>query len=286
MAKTAKKNPESKITSVVARQDDGNIQITFSIPFGLITSAKDEAVKHLAQDLEVPGFRKGKAPLGKAKEKISESKIIEHALSHMLPKALGEAMDEHKLKLAVYPKFELISAKDGETWQVRAVSCELPDVDLGNYKKIAEGALKSKNPKEPSREEKESIVIKALLDNIKIKIPQILVSDEADSRLSALLARIEKLGLALEAYLKSLGKSAEELRADYAKQATEAISLDLILGKIALMEKLAPSEKEVEEAYKVSEASGADSGNPESRKRIIESILMRRKAMDFLTAPR
>jgi len=108
-----------KITSVIAREENGNIQITFTIPETIINAAKDETIKEFAKDIEVPGFRRGMAPIAKAAEKISQAQLIEHSLSHLLPGALADAVTENKLKIAIYPKFELISAKEGEAWQIR-----------------------------------------------------------------------------------------------------------------------------------------------------------------------
>jgi FKBP-type peptidyl-prolyl cis-trans isomerase (trigger factor) len=283
---------EQKITSVIARETDGNIQITFTIPWETIQKSQDETVIEMAKDVEIPGFRKGTAPLTKVREKIPQGTLIEHSLGHILPKALSDAITENKLKIAVYPRFELISAKDNEAWQIKGVTCELPEVVLGDYKKVVTGALRAdsiivpgeEEKKEKSREEKEGVVLKALIDNVKINIPKILIEEEADSRLSSLLARLEKLGLALESYLASINKKAEDLRAEYAVQAKDAISIDLILNKIAETENLKPDEKEVTEALKISQTTNSSEEDPESRKRLIESILKRRAALDFLIA--
>lgn len=283
---------DEKVTSVYAREGNGNIQITFTIPFGLIQKAQEETIAEMAQDIEIPGFRKGKAPIEKVKEKIPQKHVVEHALGHILPTVLTDAVAEHKLKIAIYPKFELVSANENEAWQIRAVTCELPEVNLGDYKKAITGVSKSgaiwtpdkgeaDKKTEPTREEKENLVIKTLLETIKIEVPQILIEEEADSRLAGLLGRLEKLGLALEKYLESIGKKAEDLRAEYAKQAKEAISLDLALTKIAQEEKLIPDEKEVNSALDMAKATNPND-DPESRKRLIESILTRRKALDFL----
>lgn len=283
-----------KITSVIAREDNGNIQITFTIPFTEIKKAENEVIKELAKDTEIPGFRKGMAPLDKVKDKIPQSNLIEHSLSHILPEALADAITENKLQIAIYPKFELISAKDGEAWQIRGITCELPTFELGDYKKAVIGELaagsiivpgKDKTDETP-RDKKEQTVIKTLLENIKINIPQILIEEEADSRLSNLLGRLEKLGLALESYLTSIGKKAEDLRADYAKQAREAIALDLILTKIAEAENLKIDQKDIEAALNMSQidkkSKGEDPGEDENRKRLVESIFRRRAALDFL----
>lgn len=292
------KNTEigQKITSVIARESDGNIQITFTIPFPMIKKAQDDTVVEMAKDIDVPGFRKGKAPLSKVKERISENALIEHALSHLLPKALGDAITEHKLKIAIYPKFEIVSADKDKDWQIRGTTCELPTFTLGDYKKFVSGVSAPSKlvvpgkeaPKELSKDQKEQMVIKALVENIKITIPKILVEEEVASRLSNLLGRLEKLGLALEGYLTSIGKNVETLRSEYETQAKEAIALDLILSKVAEEEKLKVSEAEVDAAFNMSQVSKTpeteSNEDLESRKRLIESILKRRQALDFLVS--
>jgi FKBP-type peptidyl-prolyl cis-trans isomerase (trigger factor) len=268
-----------EIKSVVAKEDNGNVQITFTIPFPLIKKSQDDAVAEMAKDTEIPGFRKGKAPLAKVREKIPENSLIEHSLGHILPKALGEAITEHKLKLALYPKWELVSSKSDEDWQIRGITCELPEVNLGDYKSIVAGELRAGSlKKELAKEEKEQVVIKALLTNIKINIPAVLIEEEANNRLSNLLSRLEKLGLALESYLASINKTAADIRAEYATQAKDAISLDLILSRVAQSENIKVSQKEIDEALKA-----ADSTQDEERKRLAESILKRRMALEFLS---
>lgn len=283
-----------KITSVIARETDGNIQITFTIPFVLVKKAQEETIAEMAKEIEVQGFRKGMAPLNKVAEKIPQNTLIEHSLSHILPKALAESINENKLRIAIYPKFELVSAKDGEDWQVRGITCELPEIALGDYKKEISGATRARNiivpgkepAKELSKEEKEQTVIKALLESVKVTIPKILIEEEVASRLSNLLGRLEKLGLALESYLASIGKTVDGIRAEYEAQAKDAISLDLILSKIAESENLKVSEAEIDAALNMSTTSTnskvENKEDLESRKRLIESILKRRQALDLL----
>jgi trigger factor len=286
----------SNIASVIAREEDGTIQITFTIPFLLIKKAQDETIAEMAKDIDIPGFRKGNAPLDKVAAKIPENTLIEHSLGHLLPKALAESIDEHKLKLTIYPKFELIKAKDNEDWEIKGTTCELPKIDLGDYKKFVAGELRSTSivtsskgddadiTAAESREKKEQSVIKALIENIKFTLPKILIEDEVTSRLSNLLARIEKLGLSLDSYLASIGKTVESLRTEYEAQAKDAISLDIILTKISEAEKLEVKPQEIEQALKMSQNASVteNSADIENKKRMFESILKRRQALDFL----
>lgn len=286
---TKKAQNTEKITSVIAREEDGNIQITFTIPYSLIQKAQEETVEEMAKDIEVPGFRRGKAPLNKVKEKIPANTLLEHSLGHILPQALSDTVKENNLKIAVYPRFELVKALDGEPWQIRGITCELPDIDLGDYKKAVQGSLAAKSiivpgqedKKQMTAEEKEQIVINALLSSVKVKIPKILIEEEVANRLSNLLSRLEKLGLALETYLASVGKNPDSLKAEYEAQARDSIILDLALSKIAEDENLKINEKDIEQALMVAQSSNP-SENPEERKRFLVSILKRREALNFL----
>ena len=297
----AKKKKSTKTSSSsFAKSDDGTIQITFSIPFGQIKSTREKTASEIGKDIQVPGFRKGKAPLDKVISQIPQDTLIEKTLGKILPKLLAAAINEHKIKPAVYPKFELVKAVEGENWQIRAVTCELPEINLGDYKKIITGALRAKSiwtpdsaktagdksDKKISKEEKEQEIIKTLLETIKITIPKLLINEEVNHKLSNLLARLEKLGLTLETYLPSIGKTAETLRAEYEKQAKEALSLDLILNKIAEKEKIKVSEKQIQEMIKTSAADPklAEKLNTPEQRRLIESILRRRAALDSLSA--
>ncbi len=304
-SKTTKKTAPKKtadVKSVIAKSDDGTIQITFTIPFETIDAERKRAVKELSKDIEIPGFRKGKAPIDKAISQIPQNTLIEKTLSKILPGLVGDSIKEHELKPATYPKFELVKAVDGEDWQVRATTCELAEIELGSYKKAISASAKSKAIWTPgsdksakegekpdvelTRAQKEQEVMKALLETVKFDIPKILVEDEVNSRLSKLLERIEKLGLTLESYLASLGKTAESLREETSEQAKNSIKLDLILAKIAEKEEINIEKTQVDAAIK---ASGTDPNlakqldTPE-QKRVVESILIRRAALDSLVS--
>lgn len=282
----------------IAREDNGNIQITLSIPYKDVLEAKKNALEEIAKNTEIPGFRKGNAPISQVEKNVSESKVLEKALGKILPKAFSDIIEKENIKPIVYPKFELINAKENEDWQVRATTCELPEVDLKDYKKVIADEAKTKSiwtpekgdpkkgeeAKEKTPEEKEQEVIKILLDNIKVKIPKILIDQEVDNRLSQLLDRIEKLGLNLESYLASVGKNPEILRKEYEVQSQNTIILDLILQKIAVNEKIMVDEKEIDGLIKATSADPklAESLNTPEQKRFIRSIILKRKALESL----
>lgn len=299
MAKKLKsqKKESKKVHFVVARSDDGTIQITFTIPYDDIRKYQDEAALEIGKDLEIPGFRKGKAPLDLLLERIPQNDLLEKTLSKILPKLFSQAIEENNIKPIVFPKFELIKAKEGEDWEIRAETAELPEFELGDYKKTILGvsraksiwtpnSRKDKSDQPQSRVDKEQEVIKTLLETIKVRVPKILIDEEVNSRLSRLLEQIDRLGISLDSYLASIKKTATQLREEYESQAKDAIALDLILTRIAQKENLKVDDGEIDAAI---QASSADSklaqeiDTPEKR-RLIETILLKRKALNFLTS--
>lgn len=289
---------DSKVNKnyAVAKESDGTIQITFTISNDLIATNEKKALEEFSKDVEVPGFRKGNAPLDRVKEHVSKEKLVEKTLSGILPKMLTDALADEKIRPSVFPKFELVSSVDGEDWQVRAITCEILPFELGNYKENIKGLSnkekiwtpdKDANEKEnsqPNRIDKEQKIIESLLQTIKVIIPKVLIEEEVNSRLSQLLSRIEKLGLNLESYLASIGKNPQTLREEYSKQSEESIKIELILEKIAEEEKISVSQDEINEAVKASSSDPNIKEKLESPEQlnIIKTILGRRKALDFL----
>ena len=281
------------VTSTIAKSDDGTIQINFNFPWPIVTAEEKKVLDKEKEVVTVQGFRKGMAPIEKVRQAIPKEKLVEKILQNVLPKALSEAIGKFKITPALYPKFELISANDNETWQVRTTTCELPTVELGNYKKAIEQEAKSRviwtpdkgkdAPKETSQQEKEEAVLKVLLSSVKINIPKILIEEEVNTKLSRLLEKIEKLGLSLDAYLNSIGKDVKSLREEYTKQAEESLKIELILNKIAAEENIQIKEKEIEETLKaLTSGSQTQEVHPE-QKQLIASVLKRREALAQLT---
>lgn len=291
------KKQKEEIARTVARSEDKTIQITFTIPKESVKSAETKILEEIGKDLTIAGFRKGKAPLDKVKENTSREKIIERILSAVLLPELSKVFEEENIKPVVYPKFELISIDDGRDWQVRVVTCEMPEIDLGDYKKELANQLKptkiwtpdknSEEKKEDTKEEKETKVLEVLPRIVKVKIPKMIIDEDVETKLSQLLERLEKLGITLEKYLESIGKSGEELRKEYEKQVKETITLEIALTKIGNEEKITVEDKEVEDLIQASARSSEEAASiikDERRKEIIRNIILRRKALDFLVS--
>jgi len=272
--------------SALAKLDNGTIQVTFTLSWKDVSTVQNQVLEEEGQKVTIPGFRKGKAPLSKVKEKVSSQVVIEHTLNHFYSFIISEIINTHKVKPAIYPRLEILKAIDEEDWEIRATTCELPQFELGDYRKLVLDNVKQEKVQTP-KPQKEQAILKTLVENIKITIPALLVDEEVNQRLSELLARIEKLGLQLESYLTQIGKNPQTLREEYIAQAKSTISIELILGKIANTQGIKAEESEVDSAIKAASAGQVEVDknlNTPKQRNIIKNVLQRRTVLDSLVA--
>ncbi len=272
--------------STLAKLDNGTIQVTFTLSWKDVSTVQNQVLEEEGQKVTIPGFRKGKAPLSKVKEKVSSQVVIEHTLNHFYSFIISEIINTHKVKPAIYPRLEILKAIDEEDWEIRATTCELPQFELGDYRKLVLDNVKQEKVQTP-KPQKEQAILKTLVENIKITIPALLVDEEVNQRLSELLARIEKLGLQLESYLTQIGKNPQTLREEYIAQAKSTISIELILGKIANTQGIKAEESEVDSAIKAASAGQVEVEkklNTPKQRNIIKNVLQRRTVLDSLVA--
>jgi len=169
----------------------------------------------------------------------------------------------------------------------------MPEVNLGKYKEEVKGEIGKasivtldKKDKELTHEEKEQLAINAVMNTAEVNVPNILAAQEADTKLSQLLERLEKLGLTLDKYLESIKKSPEDLRADYMNNAREVIKLELVLLKIADEMQVNVEDHDVDEFIKAAQGDPnvGDQLESHEQRQIIKSILKKRKTIEKLSS--
>ncbi len=111
----------------------------------------DKAVSKLSEDIEIKGFRKGKAPKEAVKEKVGQEKILSEAANSAVQDSYLKAVKEKGLEVISQPQVNVTKIAEGNPFAFTAKFSVLPEVDLPDYKKIASSVEK----KEAKVEEKE-----------------------------------------------------------------------------------------------------------------------------------
>lgn len=219
------------MSSVLSRLENGTIELTLTVLWPDLQKAYEEAVTEAVEAAEIKGFRKGKAPRNLVEEKLNRNDTLSHAIQHLLPKVYAEAVKEHALKPILYPQIKIEKGTEGEDWVFKATTCEAPVAKLPNYKTMF------------TKDQKLDQKLDLLLKDTQVVIPDLLVQEEANHRLSSLVENLTQLGMTTDQYLASKKLTVEQLRAQIAQEAKTSLNLEFALMEIQKQEKLADRQK-------------------------------------------
>lgn len=270
--------------STLTKKDDDTIELTITIPWLDIEKTWDTVIDEAVKTISLPGFRKGKAPKKLAEKQLDPEKIQEEVLKALLPKYYTEAVKEHDIKPVMNPKIHVNKLDAQKDWEFTATTAEAPKIELGEYKKAVQAVTAKSKIIIPGKEvttPKFEDIVKALLDGVQGTIPEILVEQEADKLLAQMLDEVKRLGLSLDQYLASTGRTADQIRAEYMERARNDMRLEFALQKIAEVERLTVDEKEIEETIQKAKTD-AERQSLESNRYMLAGVLRQQKTLDFL----
>jgi trigger factor len=110
-------------------------ELELEIPAEEVTKAMEKVAKEFARLANVPGFRKGKAPLTLIRKRFADD-IKGEVLQSLVPEKLEKAVNERKLQPVSQPSVEKLDFNEGQPLKFTAVFEVLPQFDLGNYKDL------------------------------------------------------------------------------------------------------------------------------------------------------
>jgi trigger factor len=107
-----------------------------------VERSMEQAYRRLAARVDVPGFRRGKAPRPMIERYIGRDRIVEDALDHLVPEVVNEAIEQEGVAAYTRPRVESI---DLDPLRVKAVVPLAPRVELGDYKRQLRVAAEEPN---------------------------------------------------------------------------------------------------------------------------------------------
>lgn len=281
----AKANPQDHASlPPFKKTPDGTIELQLILPWKEIESQWKLVTAEMVKNVNMPGFRKGKAPTKLAEEKLDKAAIRNEIINHMLPGVYGKAIQENNVKPIMDPQIHIDGTiEDGKDWIFHALTCEAPVVELGKYKEaVSRITAKSKIvvPGKEAEQPKFEDIIEAVLTSATIKIPAVLIQREADRLIAQTLEEIKKLGMSLDQYLSSTGQDIETFKASYAQRAERDLKLEFVLAKISETEKINVDETEIQKT--IDGAKPEEKASLTQNKYLLASIIRQQKTLDFL----
>ncbi|RYV51730.1 trigger factor [Pengzhenrongella frigida] len=98
--------------SAVETLDATKVKLTVEVPYEELKPSIDHAYAHLAGQVSVPGFRKGKVPPRIIDQRVGRAAVLEHAINDGMASFYSAAVRENKLRPLGQPEIEVTQVPD------------------------------------------------------------------------------------------------------------------------------------------------------------------------------
>jgi trigger factor len=124
------------VKSAVETLTPTRAKLTVEVPFEELKPSLDAAYKKIAQQINVPGFRRGKVPPLVIDRQVGRGVVLDEAINDALPKLYVEALQANELEPLAQPEIDITRFEDNETLEFTAEVDVRPEVELPDYKSL------------------------------------------------------------------------------------------------------------------------------------------------------
>ena len=122
--------------STVEKLSPTRVKLTVEIPFADLQPYLDKAYKEIAEQVNIPGFRKGKVPATVIDQRFGRGVVLQEAINEAIPNAYNVAIDEAKVWPMAQPEVDVTKLEDKELVEFTAEVDVRPEVKLPDFSKI------------------------------------------------------------------------------------------------------------------------------------------------------
>src|SRR5437588_3228153 len=101
-----------------------------------LEKASEKAYRKVVQKVDVPGFRRGKAPRSLLERKLGKEYIYQEALDDLITETYRSAVKEHELTPLTQPELDAPVFEMGQPYHFSLKVAILPSVTLGDYRSL------------------------------------------------------------------------------------------------------------------------------------------------------
>lgn len=120
----------------IEKEANNVVKLEIEIPAKDAVTEYNKAVKRVSEYVNIPGFRKGKAPRNIVEQQVGVERIKHEALEGMLPNVFRDVIIKNNLDVISQPQVESYDFEIGKDLKVVAKAELRPEVKLGEYKNM------------------------------------------------------------------------------------------------------------------------------------------------------
>lgn len=118
------------------KEQNNIVKLNIEIPAKDAVDGYNKAVRKVSAYVNIPGFRKGKAPRNLVEQNVGIERIKQEALEEILPNVFRDAIINNELDVISQPYVESYDFEIGKDLKVVAKVELRPEVKLGDYKNL------------------------------------------------------------------------------------------------------------------------------------------------------
>lgn len=126
--------------SAVETLDATRVKLTVEVTFEELAPVIDHALEHIGEQIQVPGFRKGKVPGRIVEQRVGRAAVLEHAINDGMPDFYRQAVQQNDLRPLGQPEIEITKVPEttetDDTLEFTAEVDIIPELDLPNWEDI------------------------------------------------------------------------------------------------------------------------------------------------------
>ena len=124
------------MTSTIEKLSSNKVKLTFAVAPEKFEEGLKTAYNKLKGRINIPGFRRGKAPMKVIEAHYGEGVFYDDALEAIFPEIYQEAVREHGIEVVDRPELDVQQIGRGKELQFTVEVFVKPDVELGQYKNL------------------------------------------------------------------------------------------------------------------------------------------------------
>lgn len=116
------------------RIEKNTVLLEIEVEAEKMEQAMDQAYRKIVKQVNIPGFRRGKAPRFMVERYVGKETLFGEAAEIVVPEAYTEALKETETEPIAQPKIDIVQGEPGKPLIFKATVEVKPEVTLGEYK--------------------------------------------------------------------------------------------------------------------------------------------------------
>ncbi len=151
------------------RIERNEVALEIEVDVDRFEGAMQKAYRKMVTKVNIPGFRKGKAPRQVLEAFLGKEALFEDALEEVIPQAYDEAVKETEIEPVSQPKIDIVQLEDGKPLIFKANIIVKPEVKLGTIT-----GLKVEVPKQEVKDQD----VDQRLETMRNRYAQLITAEE------------------------------------------------------------------------------------------------------------